>query len=175
MLFREPFDFIKEFVGNINNILGEYKESCRLSSTQKFWISFCIMAIIMTDTVCRAESGRAGLGRYASAALSRMLRRSGISWEYMLCSGVSHIIRNYGITEGTAAADDSEKKRSGNTEQISEVRKIRDKKNNGYLLGQSVVFSVPITPIVTIPAGFMFYMPDPELTEWYSALSVSNM
>ena len=32
-------------------------------------------------------------------------------------------------------------------------------------MGQSIVFPVLITPIVTIPAGFMFQMPDPKLTE----------
>lgn len=167
MLFREPLQFIKEFVEKINDALGKYKENCRLSSTQQFWISFCLTAIIMTNTVCWAEFERAGLGRYALAALSWMLRHSGIAWEFMLCSSVSHVIRSYGITKGTAAVDDSEKRRSKNTKQISEVHKIKDKKNNGYLPGQSVVFLVLITPTVTIPVGFRFYMPDPKLTEWY--------
>ena len=57
------------------------------------------------------------------------------------------------------------KKRSENTERISEVHKMKDKKTDGYLIGQSTVFLIPITPIVTIPAGFMFRMPDPKLTQ----------
>ena len=128
------------------------------------------MAIIMTNTVCRAEFERAGLGRYALAALSWMLCRSVIPWEYMLCSIVSHILMNYGIAKGTPAVDDSERKRSKNTRQISKVHKMKDKKNNGYLPGQTVVFWVLITPTVIIPVGFMFYMPDPKLTEWYKKL-----
>jgi len=164
MLINEPLPFITEFVGSINDAIREHGKNCCLSSAQRYRISFCIMAIIMTDTVCRAASERAGLGRYASAALSRMLRHSDIHREHLLCSGVSHILKSYGITKGTPAADDSEKKRSENTKQISEVRKMKDKKTDGYLTGQSIVFLILITPIITIPAGFMFYMPDPELT-----------
>jgi len=166
MLIGEPFPFITEFVESINDAIKEYGENQRLSSTRRYRISFCIMAIIMTDTVCRATFERAGLGRYALAALSWMLRRSNIRWEFLLCSGVSHILKSYGITKGTLAPDDSEKKRSENTKQISEVRKMKDKKTDGYIMGQSTVFLILITPIVTVPVGFMFQMPDPELTQW---------
>jgi len=95
-----------------------------------------------------------------------MLRHSKIPWEFLLCSGVSHISKSFGIDRGTLAPDDSEKKRSGNTKRISEVRKMKDKKTDGFIMGQSTVFLILITPIVTIPVGFMFYMPDPKLTEW---------
>lgn len=167
MLIGEPLQFITDFIENINNSLGEYKKDCRLSAAQRYWLSFCIMAIIVTNTVCWAKFERAGLGKYAMSALSRMLRRSGIQWEILLCSSVSHILKTYGINEGTLAIDDSEKKRSKNTKRISEVHKIKDKKTDGYLMGQSIVFLILITPVVTVPAGFMFYMPDPALTEWY--------
>ena len=166
MLIGEPLPFITEFVESINGALREYGENCQLSSTRRFRISFCIMAIIMTDTVCRATFERAGLGTYASAALSRMLRHSKIPWEFLLCSSVSHISKSFGIDRGTLAPDDSEKKRSENTKRISEVRKMKDKKTDGFIMGQSTVFLILITPIVTIPVGFMFYMPDPKLTEW---------
>ena len=113
MLIGEPLPFITEFVGNLNNAIGEYSENKRLSPIRRFRISFCITAIIMTHTVCRATSERAGSGRYALAALSRMLRHSDIPWEFLLCSGVSHILKSYGITDGTLAPDDSEKKAFG--------------------------------------------------------------
>jgi len=166
MLIGEPLPFITEFVGSINDAIREYGENRRLSSTRRYRISFCIMAIIMTDTVCGATFERAGLGTYASAALSRMLRHSKIPWEFLLCPSVSHVLKAYGITKGTLAPDDSEKKRSENTERISEVRKMKDKKTDGYIMGQSTVFLILITPVITIPVGFMLYMPDPKLTEW---------
>lgn len=105
----DPLPFITEFVESINVAIREYDENRRLSSTQRYRISFCIMAIIMTDTVCRAAFERAGLGTYALAALSWMLRHSKIPWEFLLCSSISHILKGYGITEGTLALDDSEK------------------------------------------------------------------
>lgn len=167
MLISEPLQFITDFIENINDALGEYKKDCRLSATQRYWLSFCIMAIIVTNTVCWAKFERAGLGKYAVSALSWMLRCSGIQWEILLCSSVSYILKTYGISDGTLAIDDSEKKRSKNTKRISDVHKIKDKKTDGYLMGQSLVFLILITPVVTVPAGFMFYMPDPALTEWY--------
>lgn len=166
MLIGEPLPFITEFVESINGAIREYGENCQLSSTRRFWISFCIMAIIMTNTVCWATFERAGLGTYTLAALSWMLRHSKIPWEFLLCSSISHVLKGYGITEGTLALDDSEKKRSKNTKRISNVHKMKDKKTDGYFMGQSIVFLVLITPIVTIPVGFMFQMPDPKLTEW---------
>lgn len=166
MVFNEPLPFITRFVESINDAIGEYGENSRLSAIQRYWISFCIMAIIITNTVCWANFERAGLGKYALAALSWMLRCSNISWEYLLCSSVSHVLKSCGITKGTLAIDDSEKKRSKNTKHISKVHKMKDKKNDGYLMGQSIVFLILITPIITIPVGFMFYMPDPKLTQW---------
>jgi hypothetical protein len=166
MLIGEPLPFITEFVESINDAIREFGKNKRLSSTQRYWISFCIMAIIMTNTVCWATFERAGLGRYALAALSWMLRNSNIPWEFLLCSSVNHILKSFGIDRGTLSLDDSEKKRSKNTKRISNVHKMKDKKTDGYLMGQSIVFLVLITPIVTIPVGFMFYMPDPKLTEW---------
>lgn len=166
MLINEPLPFITEFVGNINDAIREYGENSGLSPTQRYWISFCIMAIIITNSVCWANFERAGLGRYTLAALSWMFRHSKIPWEYLLCSGVRHILKSYGITKGVLAIDDSEKKRSQNTKRISKVHKMKDKKNGGYIMGQSIVFLILITPIITIPVGFMFYMPDPKLTQW---------
>jgi len=64
MLIGEPLPFITEFVESINGALREYGENCQISSTRRFRISFCIMAIIMTNTVCRATFERAGLGTY---------------------------------------------------------------------------------------------------------------
>lgn len=109
MFIGEPSEFITDFVGNINDAIGEYGKKSRLSTSQRYWIAFCIMGIIMTNTVCRAKFERAGLGKYAMSALSWMLRHSGIQWEILLCSSVSCILKSFGIREGTLAIDDSEK------------------------------------------------------------------
>ena len=43
---------------------------------------------------------------------------------------------------------------------------LKDKATGGFLMGQCIVFLVLVTPKITIPVGFKFYMPDPALTEW---------
>ncbi|GAH57680.1 unnamed protein product, partial [marine sediment metagenome] len=65
--------------------------------------------------------------------------------------------------------DDSDKKRSKSTKSIFKVHKIKDKASGGYIMGQSIVFLFLVTPIVSIPISFEFYMPDPRLTAWYKS------
>ena len=43
---------------------------------------------------------------------------------------------------------------------------MKDKKTNGYVNGQELVFLVLQTPLMTIPIDFRFYMPDPDMTAW---------
>ncbi|KJU81953.1 hypothetical protein MBAV_005857 [Candidatus Magnetobacterium bavaricum] len=42
-----------------------------------------------------------------------------------------------------------------------------DKETGGYIIGQNIVFIVLVTPKITIPVGFEFYVPEPEMTKWY--------
>jgi hypothetical protein len=76
------------------------------------------------------------------------------------------VLRRYGITKGSLEIDDTDNKRSKSTKAIAWVHKIKDKASGGYIMGQSLVFLVLVTPTITIPVGFAFYMPDPELTAW---------
>ena len=69
-------------------------------------------------------------------------------------------------TEGCIGIDDTDKKRSKSTRKISYVHKIKHKPSGGYVMGQSIVFLVLITPKITIPVGFAFHMPDPGLKAW---------
>ena len=45
------------------------------------------------------------------------------------------------------------------------------KESGGYLWGQSLVFLVLVTPKISLPVGFVFYQPAPELSAWYTAIS----
>jgi hypothetical protein len=101
------------------------------------------------------------------AALSWMFRNSKIQWEFLPHMSVRAILRQYGINKACLAIDDSEKKRSKSTKNIAYVHKVKDKTSGGFIMGQSLVFLVLVTPQITIPVGFSFYMPDPELSAWY--------
>jgi hypothetical protein len=95
-----------------------------------------------------------------------MFRKSKIPWDLLLQMSVSVILRRYGINEGNIGIDDTDKRRSKSTKKIFQVHKIKDKPSGGYIMGQSIVFLVLITPKVTIPVGFSFHIPDPVLSAW---------
>jgi hypothetical protein len=167
MLIGKPLPFVQNYIGAINDAIKAHCHKKGLSRIQKYWLSFCIMAVLVTNSVCWARFQRAGIGRYSVAALSWMFRKSSIPWEILLRMSICTIIQKYGITEGYLGIDDTDKKRSKSTKKIAHVHKIKDKPSGGYVMGQSIVFLILITPEITIPVGFAFHVPDPVLSAWY--------
>jgi hypothetical protein len=166
MFFTEAAPFVSSFVEALNLAMEKQKPGCGLSKAQRGWISFCIMAILVTNSVCWARFERAGLGGYSLAALSWVFRHSKIPWEMLLTMSVRVILSRYGIKEGSLVEDDTDKKRSKSTTKIGYLHKLKDKATGGFLMGQCIVFLVLVTPKITIPVGFKFYMPDPAMTKW---------
>lgn len=166
MFFEEALPFVKEFVEELNAGLEKYEPGHGLSPLQRGWLSFCLMGIVITNSVCWAKFDRAGLGQYSFQAISWMFRHSKIPWEMLLRASVRVILKRYGIRWGYLVADDSDKRRSKSTKRIYGVHKLKDKTSGGYVMGQTIVMLVLVTPIVTLPVGFSFYRPDPELKAW---------
>lgn len=166
MFFSKAAPFVSSFVEALNIAIEKHKPGCGLSRIQRGWVSFCIMAILVTNSVCWARFERAGLGQYSLGALSWIFRHSKIPWELLLSMSVRVILSRYGIKEGSLVEDDTDKRRSKSTTRISHVHKLKDKLTGGFLMGQCIVFLVLVTPKITIPVGFKFYMPDPTMTEW---------
>lgn len=167
MIVVKPLPFVTMFIDTLNEAIEEYQPGWRLSGIQKAWLSFCILAILVTNSVCWAKFERASLGRYSLSALSWMFCCSKIPWERVLHMSVQVILRRYGITKGVLDIDDTDKQRSKLTRKIAYVHKLKDKKSGGFIQGQSIVFLVLVTPKITFPVGFAFYMPDPALSAWY--------
>jgi hypothetical protein len=167
MLIAEPLPFIKAFVEDLNDALKKIDPTAGLSRTQKGWIAFCCLGILVTNSVCWARFERNSLCRYTLPALSWMFRRSQIRWELLLHGGVKAVLKKYGIYKGIIVLDDSDKKRSKSVSRIFKVHKLKDKSSGGYIMGQSIVLLVLVTELVTVPVGFSFYMPDPALSAWY--------
>src|SRR5215831_9210812 len=70
-------------------------------------------------------------------------------------------------TSGTLVIDDTDNPRSKSAKALAYLYKLRDKASGGYLWGQSLVFLILVTPKISMPVGFGFYQPAPELSAWY--------
>jgi len=169
MFIKTPLPFVQAFVAELHEALETYQPGTGLSRLQRYWLSFCLMGILVSNSVCWARFERASLGHYSLAALSWMFRQSKIPWECLLQMSVRVILGKYGVTHGFLVIDDSDKKRCKVTTRIFKAHKLKEKVSGGYINGQSIILLLLVTPRITFPVGFAFYMPDPVLTAWTKA------
>lgn len=169
MYIDEPAPFIKEYVEELDKSLCQIEPGAGLSKLQKKWLAFCLLAIVVTNSVCWARFERASLGHYSMAALCWMFRQAKINWGLILYASITVILGRYGITSGVLVLDDSEKRRAKITKRIHRAHKLKDKKTGGYINGQSLLILVLVTPVLTIPVGFGFHQTDPALSAWYKS------
>ena len=64
MLLNAPLPFIDTFVDELDNGLRAHEPEKGWSSTQRKWLGFCLMGILLTNSVCWAKFERASLGKY---------------------------------------------------------------------------------------------------------------
>ena len=166
MVIGKPAPFVSAFVDAVDEAIREQNPSDGMSTMQRGWIAFCVTAVLITNSICWARFARASLGTYGLAALSWMFRHSKIPWEPLLVASVRVILRQYGITSGSLVIDDTDNQRSKSAKTLAYLYKLRDKESRGYIWGQSLVFLVLVTPKLSIPVGFVFYQPAPELSTW---------
>jgi hypothetical protein len=62
--------------------------------------------------------------------------------------------------------DDTVRGSSKNTDKIWGVHKTVLKGTGGFHFAQNIVFLILVTPTISIPVGFEFYRPDPEVKKW---------
>lgn len=167
MLFCRPLPFVELFIEAINEGIKKHDpRSQGLSFAQRFWLKFCLMGAINTNSICWSRFERSGLGRLKSSALSWIFWHSVFSWDILFQVSVFIVLEKHGITTGELVIDDSEKKRSKVTTKIAKAHKIKDKTTGGYINGQNIIFLLLVTDVITIPVGFAFYEPDPARTAW---------
>jgi len=167
MILGKPAPFACAFVDAVDDAIREQHPSHAMSATQRAWLAFCVTAVLVTNSICWARFERASLGTYALGALSWMFRHSKMPWDQLLVASVRVILRHHGITAGTLVIDDTDNPRSKSAKALAYLYKLRDKASGGYLWGQSLVFLLLVTPKISIPVGFVFYQPAPELSAWY--------
>jgi DDE superfamily endonuclease len=169
MFITTPLPFVTACVDELHEALGKYQPGAGLSRLQRFWLSCCLMGLLISNTVCWAKFERASLGHYSLAAFSWMFRQSKIPWEFLLQMSVNVMLQKYGLTQGSLVVDDSDKQRCKVTTRILKAHTLKDKTSGGDMNGQSLVLLLLVTPTMTLPVGFALYMPDPALTAWNKA------
>jgi hypothetical protein len=167
MVIAKPAPFVSAFVDAVDQAIREQNPSHGMSARQRAWLAFCVTAVLVTNSICWARFERASLGTYSLAALSWMFRHSKRPWDKLLVASVRVILRHHGITAGTLVIDDTDNPRSKSAKTLAHLYKLRDKASGGYVWGQSLVFLVLVTSKISIPVGFAFYQPAPELSAWY--------
>jgi hypothetical protein len=167
MIMGKPASFVSAFIDAVDDAIRAHQPHHGMSAMQRAWLAFCVTAVVVTNSICWARFARASLGTYSLAALSWMFRHSKIPWDDLLVASVRVILRHHGITSGSLLIDDTDNPRSKAAHTLAHLYKLRDKESGGYLWGQSLVFLVLVTPKISIPVGFTFYQPAPELSAWY--------
>ena len=166
MIFTQPLSFITEFIEQLDQGIQESAPHRQLSTVQRYWLSFCLMGILLANQVCWAAFERVGLRGYSQAALSWMFRQSKIPWSWLFHVSILLILKKYGIKEGVLVGDDSDHQRAKVTKRIFKTHKIFDKKTGGWFNGQTVVLLYLVTAKVNLAVGFDFYQPDPAIAAW---------
>jgi hypothetical protein len=167
MIIGETLPFVTAFIEKLDAAVQKIDPEAGLTRIQKGWLGFCVLGVMVTNSVCWKRFERAGMGRRTHASLSWMFRQTNRFWKDVLRASVTVIVEEYGIPGGIAVIDETDKPRSKSTKRLYKTHKLKDKASGGTINGQCLVFLVLVTPVVTIPVGVEFYMPDPAMTAWY--------
>jgi hypothetical protein len=166
MIISDGLPFIRDYISGINQALKTQDPGKALTRLQSYWLSFVILGLLVTNSLCWKRFERFSVGSHKMAGLSWVFRKAHIAWALLLQASILHLVSIYKIRSGVLLVDDSDKERSKRTTEIAKVHKIKDKKGGGYFNGQNLVFLVLVTEKFTLPVGFCFYEPDPVMKAW---------
>lgn len=166
MFIGKTLPFVRTFVDDLDRALQRKNPKAGLTRIQKEWLGFCLVAILVTNSVCWKRFERASLGSRSARSVSWMFRHTTHFWQFLLHASVRVILAKYGITEGVIVVDDSDKKRAKQTTRIYKSHTVKAKKTGGFINGQSFGLLLLVTRTISIPVGIEFSMPDPALTVW---------
>jgi len=103
------------------------------------WLGFCLMGILLTNSICWSKFEKMSLKNYGKEAIRWMFSHSKICWNRLLATSVVMILELYDIQEGVLLVDDKDISRSKNTSRIHGVHKVEDKKTGGYRMAQTII------------------------------------
>lgn len=167
MLISEPLPFVRAYLEALDEQLRRVGgERGGLSRLQRHWLGFCLMGMMITESLCWARFERASAGGYSAGALTWMFRRAKLPWSGLLRMSLTVVLARYGIRQGALILDDVINPRAKVTQRIGYAHKLKQPSSGGYVNGQSLVMLLLVTEVVTIPVDFRFYQPDPLYTRW---------
>ncbi|MCI5194442.1 MAG: transposase, partial [Candidatus Electrothrix sp. AU1_5] len=76
--------FIADFFEKIDERIRTHSPGNGLSKKQKYWLAFCVLATLATNSICWEKFEKVSLGKYKKNALSWMFRHSKIPWPLLL-------------------------------------------------------------------------------------------
>jgi hypothetical protein len=158
--------FVNDFVNAISSGLALHNPLYRMTGKQSYWLKFCLMGLLLANSINWSAYSRLSLGRYSLSALSWMFRQSKINFRALFDESIVHILQTYGLSRGHLIYDDTDNERSKNALHIHGLGKQKDKKSGGYFQGQNIMFCLLVTSKVSIPVGFAFYENDPSWSAW---------
>lgn len=169
MLFLEPLKETYAFVHSIRREINQTYGPKPFSNRAVDFLCFCLTGIIVTGTISWTKFEMASAGSWSQKALSWFLHHSTfIPWQKLLTASAMIICRTFEATEGVLVIDDFDRHRSKSTTNIYGVHKVKSKKGGGFVSAQNVVLLVLVTKYFTLPVGFEFYQPDPDMKAWKS-------
>jgi len=68
MCIKTPLPFVQACVAELHEALETYQPGAGLSRLQRYWLSGCLMGILVSNAVCWAQFERASLGHDSLAA-----------------------------------------------------------------------------------------------------------
>jgi hypothetical protein len=166
MVIGKPAPLVRAFVDALDEVIREHSPGQGLSALQRAWLACCLTAILVTNAICWARFERASRGASSLAALSWVFRHATMPWEQRFMASVRMLLRHDGLTSGSLVLDDTDHQRAKAAKTIAHVDTPRDQASGGYIWGQTLVVLLLVTPTISIPAGFAFYQPAPELSAW---------
>ena len=85
MPISQPLPFIDAYLDALDEQLRTLDSAGRgLSRIQRQWLGFCLMGIMIAESLCWARFERAGLGRYSANVLSWTFRCAKLPWSGLL-------------------------------------------------------------------------------------------
>lgn len=105
MIVGKPLPFVSNYVEKLSANLERSQADSGLSLGYQAWLSFCLMCIIVTQSLCWRKFVRVGLGSYSEALLSWYFRAP-MNWELLLSVSVNLVLETFGTLEGILVIDD---------------------------------------------------------------------